>query len=141
MSYSITLAFANSISPAQLRELVESLGGETDPDKPAGAILSRGRDQVWVSGPDEDDEVWEYDPEDDIEYEQLLGGPIADYVSLAISRSPGSPRLAMELIEAAAAHGWRLIVDNGYGPMTLDALRERAARFSSVFWEAPWDWK
>lgn len=140
MSYSITLAFGNAISPAQLRELIESLGGEADPEMGADAILSRGRDHLWVYGPDDDDGVWEYDPEDDVEYERLLGGPIADYVSFGISRSPGSPRLALEVIEAAVARGWRIIVDNGYGPMTIETLRDRASRFSSVFWEAPWDW-
>lgn len=107
----------------------------------ADAILSPGgRNHIWVYGPDDISEDEEYDPDEDIEYEQLLGGPIAVDVSLDISRSPDSPGMALEVIEAAAAGGLRLVVDNGDGPITLDTLRDRAARFSSVFWKAPWDY-
>lgn len=66
-------------------------------------------------------------------YEQLLGGPILAESSLEFSRSSGSPRIAMKFIDAAAAREWRFVVDNGYEVLTLDVLRERAARFSSVF--------
>lgn len=137
MSVTITLSFANTVSPAELRDLIQSLGGEADPEMGADARLSRGRDHVWVYGPDYGDE--EYDPDEDVEYERLLGGPIACEVRLHLSRSPASPRLALEIIEAATARGWRLVVDNEYGPMTLDTLHERAARSSSVFWEWPWE--
>lgn len=140
MSHTITLSFANAITPAELREIVEGLGGGADPVAEDGACLSSESGHVWAYViADDDDE--EFDPEEDAEYERLLGGPIVAEVSMGITRAPDSPRLALEIIEAVAARGWRLVVDNGCGPMTLDTLRDRATRFSSVFWEAPWDWK
>lgn len=143
MSNTVTVMFANAIDPGEFRELIQGLGGEVDPEMGADARLSSGRDHVWIYGPDDlsDDGLDEFDPDADAEYERLLGGPIADGVTLEISRSPGSPRLALEIIEAAAARGWRLAVDNAENEvLTVDQLRDRAARFSSVFWEAPWDW-
>lgn len=137
MSVAITLAFANAVGPAELRDLIRALGGEADPDMGADARLSRGSDHVWVYGPDTDDE--RFDPDEDTEYERLLGGPIEAEVRLHLSRSPGSPRLALEIVEAAAARGWRFVVDNEYGPLTLDAVRDLAVRSSSVFWEWPWE--
>ena len=135
MSETVVLVCANAVSPDELRDLIRNLGGEADPDMGAAARLSRGRDHVWVYGPDPEDP----DPEADAQYERLLGGPIAADISLEISRSPGSPRMAMEIIEAAAARGWRFVVDNGYDVLTLAGLEERAGRFSSVFWEWPWE--
>lgn len=111
----------------------------------ADALLSRGSDHVWVYGPDDlsDEDDLEDDPgadaEEDAEYERLLGGPIVSGVTLEMSRSPGSPRLALEIVEAAAARGWPLVIDTGHGPLGLGALRDRAALSSSVFWEWPWD--
>lgn len=144
MSQSVTVMSAHAIDPGEFRELIRDLGGEADPEMGADARLSRGRDHVWVYGPDDlseddpDDEI--EDTEADAEFERLLGGPIVSGVTLEISRSPGSPRLALEIIEAAAARGWRLAVDTGHEALALDALRGRAARFSSIFWEAPWEW-
>lgn len=133
MSESVVLVCANAVSPRELRELIEELGGEADPEMGADAILSRGWDHVWVYGPEP-----EPDPEEDVECERLLGGPIKAEVSLGMSRSSGSPRMALEIAEAAAPRGWRFVVDNGYELVTLEMARERSARYSSVFWESSW---
>lgn len=135
MSENVVLVCGNAVSPQELRDLIQDLGGEADPEMGADAILSRGWNHVWVYGPEPEAS----DPEEDAECERLLGGPIRAEVSLEISRSSGSPRMAMEIVEAAAARGWRFVVANGYDVLTLDTLRERAASFSSVFWEWPWE--
>lgn len=147
MSHTVTMMFATAVGPAAFRELIRELGGEADPDVGTDARLSRGSDHVWVYGPhdltgedDLEEDAEEEAEYEDAEYERLLGGPIVAGVTLELSRSPGSPRLALEIVEAAAARGWRFVVDTGHGELTLEALRERAARFSSVFWEWPWDW-
>lgn len=131
----VLLLLADAVTPVELRELIQELGGEADPEMGADARLSRGWDHIWVYGPEYEKVE---DPEEDLEVERLLGGPIAAEISLNPSNSSGSPRLALEIIEAAAARGWRFVVDNGDDILTLDTVRDRAARFSSVFWE--WDW-
>lgn len=142
MSNTVTLMLADAIGSAEFREMIQHLGGEIDPNTGTDARLSRGSDHVWMYGPDDlSDGDLEEDTELDAEYERILGGPVIAGVTLEISRSSGSPLLALEIIEFMTVRGWRLVVDNGEDEaLTVDQLRERAAHFSSVFWKAPWDW-
>lgn len=138
MSQIVVLVFACAVEPQEFHDLVRGLGGETDPGAAASVRLSQSADHVWVYGP-EGESIGD-DPDTDAMYERVLGGPAAADVTLDLSRSPGSPRLAMDIVEAAARR-WRLAVDNTEGEvLTVDQLRERAVCFSSIFWKAPWDW-
>lgn len=138
MSQIVILVFGSAVEPQEFHDMVLGMGGETDPRIAASVRLSQGSSHVWVYGP-EGESIGD-DPEVEATYEQVLGGPVAADVTLHLSRSAHSPRLAMDIVEAAAQR-WRLAVDNTEDEvLTVDQLRDRARNYSSVFWEAPWDW-
>lgn len=131
MSPIIILVFADPVPPTTFHDFIHTLGGLRDAAVPTRLRLSRGRDHVWVDGP-EGETVGGSDVELEAEYELKLGNrPRAD-VTLELSRSGGSPALAMEVVEAAAGKWGSMVVDNGEegGVFTVEELRGRGGRGS-----------
>lgn len=109
-----------------------------DDAAPTRLRLSRGRDHVWVYGPEGETAGGE-DLEQEAAYEKKLGAASQADVTLEMSRSAGSPRLALEIIEAVASR-WKLVVDNNHEQLfTIEELHLRLGS-SSIFWDWDWDW-
>lgn len=130
----VMLVFGEPVDPDAFHDLVTGLDGE--PDTSGRLRVSRGADHVWIHGP-EGHRV--YDPEDDAEYEEKLGSPPREDVTLELSRSPGSPELALEIAEAASRR-WNLIVDNDEDGLFTPAELRTHPPGPSVFWTWPWGW-
>jgi hypothetical protein len=121
MGHEVLLIFADPVHPDEFLDLVEELGGVRRPDPWTNARLSREDRHVWVTvAPDG---VPEFEPEDLVEYERKLGGPMLASVELSISGTEGGDAVAMEIIEAAAGR-WRTVIDNDHGAVyTIEELR------------------
>jgi hypothetical protein len=124
MSPSIILVFAEPILPSSFHDFIHSLGGARDPAMPTRLRLSHGRDHVWACGPD-GETAGATDVESEAEYDLKLGNRPRANVTLELSRSAGSPALAMEAVEAAVGKWGDVVVDNGDkgGVFTVEELR------------------
>jgi len=136
MATAVILVFGEPVEPGEFHDAMRALGAVHDPETPERLRISRGQDHVWIYGPEGESVE---DPEADAEYEEKLGVPPQGDVTLELSRSPGSPELAREIVEAAARR-WKVIVDNEHdGLFTPAELRDHPPG-PSVFWEWPWGW-
>ncbi|MEW2352530.1 hypothetical protein [Spirillospora sp. NPDC029432] len=139
MSDVAVVIFAEPVRPGQVRELVESLGGERgpDPEAPDDSGLQRDGGAVWVV-PCEPGDL-PYPPDVLRECERLLGAPPRSRAVLDVSRRRGSEWLAAEIV-LAAAERWRVaVLDFGEELLGIKDFQERIAeRPVGFFLPAGW---
>lgn len=113
MSSIIILVFADPVPPTTSHDSIHTLGGVRDAAVPTRLRLSRDRDHIWVYGP-EGETVGGSNVELEDEYELKLENRLRADVTLELSRSGGSPALAIEVVEAAAGK-WGAVVVGRWG--------------------------
>lgn len=127
MAQTVQLIFAAPVRPEEIRALVEAMGGVPSPHsgRPNDTSLERDRGRVWV-GTHPVDEV-SADAGLLHAYAQALGAWPRSRVELEVSRQPGSERLAVDIVLAAAGR-WRLIIQD-FANMII-TLRQFQARLT-----------
>jgi hypothetical protein len=128
MAQTVQLIFAAPVRPEEVRALVEAMGGVRSPHtaRPNDTSLERDRGRVWVAAHPVD-EVGA-DPGLLHAYARVLGAWPRSRVELEVSRQPGSERLAVEIVLAAAAR-WHLVLHDFTGMIiTLREFRSRLSR-------------
>ncbi|WP_433327506.1 hypothetical protein [Spirillospora sp. CA-294931] len=122
----VTLLLPNEAAPEQIRGVLRSFGAQLDPDERTDAEFTRAGAHVWIYL---DAEVT-LDPFKGPIYRDTVGRPPYAAIRLDVFGGNDSETLAMELIEALAAH-WPVLAQGEHGQlMTLDDLRTRAVQGS-----------
>ncbi|WP_285781500.1 hypothetical protein [Microbispora sp. NBRC 16548] len=134
MSRNVIVVLGADVTSGDVRELVESLGGEAGEGSPeySDVVLERGGGTVWA---------W-LDP-DLLRYEDLrtayasaLDLPPRSALVLEMTSEPGSQWLAAEIV-LAAADRWPLLVrDFGGEILTVEQFHRRLAKRRAGFFDA-----
>ncbi|WP_213453690.1 hypothetical protein [Rhizomonospora bruguierae] len=121
----MTLLLPAAVEPGSVKRLVRSLGGGMDPDDRTDAVLERGLARVWVrlSEP----AAMPVAPGMASRCREVLGDGPYNSVALEVFGTAASRLLAVELVEAVAAH-WPVVVRGVSGQaMTVQDVRDRVA--------------
>jgi hypothetical protein len=124
MTRPAVLIFAAAVRPADVRALVENLGGTRGPE-PDDSTLERDGARVWVDTFPPGD--LPYSPDLLRAYAEALGAPPLARAVLQVERHRGSEWLAAEVV-LAAARRWPLVIDDfGEEIVTVPEFEERLA--------------
>lgn len=124
MSANIALYSSHHITEEELAEVIQQAGGISTTSHPISGRVSHGRTHVWIQRIPCYDGVfdWEGNPlnEEDIPLldraKAMLGGEFQTWISIVLSTTSGSQRLAVRFAYTCCQH-WPCVIDNNQGKL------------------------
>lgn len=109
MSEPVAIITSEAVEPNEFRIFLKQLGATLNPDPVFDARLSARDKHVWIALHNENLDEWE--DEELAEIEGVLGRKARSHVTLEISRTEGSERMAIEFA-CQFAKRWACVVDD-----------------------------